>query len=181
MSDISKSNEALSLALNCPISDGILKWWANYQSSKGTLPSMEEFEVFEFPKSLSHLAVFAYDERRNDYLCRLAGEMVNASHLTTLKNSLLSEVYEPELAIKIRTDWNRAFDTKKVLCVTAKLDHPSETLYSWRHILPVHLEGRAGKVILSLSVYNYDSAYYHDKYPKKAYQDYQLSADDILY
>ncbi|WP_125932980.1 hypothetical protein [Kiloniella majae] len=180
MSDLSKHNEALSLALTCPISEGVLRWWASHVASLGTLPSMQEFEVLKFPKALSSLAVFVFDEGRHDYVCRLAGEMVNASHHTTLKNSILSEVYDSELATKIRSEWNRTFDAKKALCVMAKLDHPSEALYSWRHILPVYTEGTEGRVILSLSVYSYDAAYYHEKYPKKIYQEYELSVDDIL-
>ena len=179
MSDTSKNNDALLHALKCPISDGVLKWWGDYRLSKGGIPSMEDLDVFKFPRSLSQLAVFAYDCEKDDYVCRLAGEMVNDSHPTNLKNSLLSEVYEQNLANKIRSEWNHAFETKNALCVTAQLDHPVEKLYSWRFILPLYNTTGRGKVILSLSVYDYDAAYYHNKYLKKKYCEHELSADDL--
>ncbi len=140
---------------------------------------MLDLDVFKFPKSLPYLAVFSYDFQKNDYVCRLAGEMVNVSHPTVLKNAMLSEVYEKELAHKIRTDWDLTFKAQSALCVTAYLDHPIEELYSWRFILPLYDEAKNGKVILSLSVYDYDAAYYHDKYLKKKYHVYELSADDL--
>ncbi len=161
MSDTSKNNDALLHALKCPISDGVLRWWGDYRLSKGGIPSMEDLDVFKFPRSLSHLAVFAYDCEKDDYICRLAGEMVNDSHPINLKNSLLSEVYERNLANKIRSEWDHVFEAKNALCVTAQLDHPVEKLYSWRFILPLYNTTGRGKVILSLSVYDYDAAYYH--------------------
>ncbi|WP_421781510.1 hypothetical protein [Kiloniella litopenaei] len=179
MSDTSKKNMALFKALKCPISKGVLGWWSDYCLFKGTLPSMKDLDVFKFPKSLSSLAMFVYDPQKGDYVCRLAGEMVNISHPTHLKNSMLSEVYEKDLACKIRKHWDQAFKIQRALCVTAHIEHPVEELYSWRFILPLYDEAKSGKVILSLSVYDYDAAYYHDRYNNKIYQIHELSADDI--
>lgn len=72
-----------------------------------TLPLRKAFDPLSVPSLLSNIYIYKFDAGRGDYVCDLAGEVVNDAYGRRIKGDTLLEIVGPEDHPTITDRWAR--------------------------------------------------------------------------
>lgn len=133
-----------------------LNAWRAARRENEIVPFKHNFDPMRIPALLQFVWLYRYEPSTGNYLCRLAGEEVNAAWGHSIKNKTLAQVVGPVDYPKVIERWKRIVGTPLIQYGTAKERLTEQTTQQAERML-VPMKDTSGEItyVLGVSLYRY--------------------------
>jgi hypothetical protein len=128
-------------------------YWSGLRQG-AAVPSVRVFDPIDIAPLLQYIWLARWDEEKQDFVYRLAGESVLAANRRQMRHQSLAEIYGDKTASRLRSRYQR-------ICSTPLLFHSSGSVYDHlnrfgngeRLVLPLSDEAGRRTVVVGCTIY----------------------------